>query len=62
MANSDKIGGARKTGIIRSGWKLAMESDSNGGPKCSSNIFSNDDEAKNLWGTLSKERGLKNVA
>ena len=40
--------------------KLAVERDAYGGPKCRSNIFSNEDEVKK-WDTLSKERVLKNV-
>ena len=50
MASSDRIGGARKTGIIHLGLKAAVESDAYGGPKCMSDIFSNDDEAKNIMG------------
>ena len=50
LASSGRRGGAWKTGIPHPRYKSAVESDSYGGPKHSSNIFSNEDEATNVMG------------
>ena len=47
-SNGVKVG-AQNTDILHPGRKASVESDAYGGPKCSSNIFSND-EAKNTMG------------
>ena len=46
MASSGIIGGAQKTGILHPVQKYVVESDANGGPKCSPNICRNEGEAK----------------
>ena len=45
MASSGRRRGAQNTGILQPGHKAVVESDAYGGPKCSSKICSNDDEA-----------------
>ena len=62
MESSGKVGGARKTVILHPRRKAAKESDAYRSPKFIFNICSNDDEAKNGWDTLAKQRGLKKFA
>ena len=47
LASSGRRVGAINTDILHPWWKLSVESDAYGGPKCSSNISGNDYEATN---------------
>ena len=50
LESSGGGGGTRKTVILHPRWKSTVESDAYGGPKFSSNISRNDDEAKHGMG------------